>query len=65
LSDFPRAANEYWPEEREYIGKKCVDETSKFCEEMASHVRDHIKTILTYCQTFSKQLGPLCALALY
>jgi len=65
LSDFPRTSNEYWPEEREYIGKKCVEEATKYCEDMAQRVREQVKVILSYGQTHTKQLGPLYALSVY
>jgi len=65
LSDFPRTTNEYWPEEREYIGKKCVEEAGQYCEDLAQRVREQVKVILSYGQTHTKQLGPLYALSIY
>jgi len=65
LSDFPRTTNEYWPEEREYIGKKCVEEAAKYCDDIAQRVREQVKIILTYAQSHVKQYSDLHALSLY
>jgi len=65
LADFPRTSNEYWPEEREYIGKKCVEDADKYCETMAQRVREHMKTILSYGQAHAKELNSLHALSIY
>jgi len=65
LMDFPRTTNEYWPEEREYIGKKCVEEAEKYCENIAQRVREQMKVILSYGQAHVKQLGALHALSVY
>jgi len=65
LSDFPRAANEFWPEEREYIGKKCVDEADSFCQAMAERVHEHLKTILWFFQSQVTQLNCAHALSIY
>jgi len=65
LYDFPRTSNEFWPEEREYIGKKCVEEAESYCAAMAERVREHLKTILSYAQTHVNQLSSMHALSIY
>jgi len=65
LMDFPRTTNEYWPEEREYIGQKCVEEAESFCKALASRVQDHMKTILSFSQTHVNQLSAMHALSIY
>jgi len=65
LSDFPRSANEFWPEEREYIGKKCVEEAESYCTALAERVREHMKTILSYSQSHVNQLSAMHALSIF
>lgn len=65
LSDFPRTTNEYWPEEREFIGRKCVEEAEKYCDDIAQRVREHLRTVLSYAQTHVKHFNSLHALSIY
>lgn len=65
LSDFPRTSNEFWPEERELIGHRCVEEAESYCNALAQRVRLQMNVIVRFAQAFSGHLSERHALVLY
>lgn len=65
LSDFPRTSNEFWPEERELIGHRCVEEAESYCAALAQRVRMQMNVIIRFAQVFSGHLSERHALVLY
>jgi len=65
LCDYPRNTNQFWPEEREYMGKACTEEAQSFCTAMAERVHEHLKTILKYNQVHVGQFSVKHALSIY